>query len=107
MRSSRRTKAILASASVLAMWGSAFGATDTWAGTAAPTGTFVYPAGTSLWDTTSTNWTNGGSNTYTVGDSVVFDDNFTGNTLVALPTNTYPASVEFKHVGAGTTNYVF
>ena len=80
MRSSRRVKAVLASASIFAVAGVANAVTDTWIGNVAPTNGLTYPANTGNWDTSTANWSNGGTNQYSVGDKVVFTDNFSGFT---------------------------
>src|SRR5580704_7050636 len=108
MRGSRRVKAILASASVLAVSHFAKATTDTWVGNVAPPATVTFPAGTGQWDTTTLNWSNGGSDAYSVGDNVVFTDNFSGFTNIAIAGTMDPKSVEFAHIAGSTpAHYVF
>jgi autotransporter-associated beta strand protein len=64
--------------------------------------------GTAQWNTTVQNWTNStATNTYTVGDAVVFTDNFAGLTSIALSGQMNPSSVEFAHVGSTPVHYYF
>src|SRR5579862_9402166 len=108
MRISRRTKAILASATVLIISRVSNATTDTWTGTTpASNPTVSYIAGSAFWNTSTTNWSNGGTNLYTVGDNVVFTDNFGGLTNLVLSGNMNPASMEFTHVtGSTPVNYL-
>jgi hypothetical protein len=50
MRSSRRVKAVLASASIFVVAGVANAVTDTWVGNVAPTNGLTYPANTGNWE---------------------------------------------------------
>ncbi len=53
-----------------------------------------------LWDTTSSNWTNGSSNTtYSDGSNVTFNDSNGGNYSVTLTTTVSPASVTVSSSG--------
>jgi autotransporter-associated beta strand protein len=93
------------------MCGSAFGVTtDTWTGAIqASNPSLSYPVGSALWSTSDANWSNGGTNLYTVNDATVFTDNFTGFSTIAPSGNMSPSSMEFVHsnVGSVATNYVF
>src|SRR5688572_19950398 len=95
-------------------------ATVTWAGTISdpnsanydltPQGTaagFVEDQNLYLWNTSVANWT--GAPTYTVGDNVVFTDNFAGGTDIRLTSGSLnPSSITFKHIaGAAETVYRF
>src|SRR5262245_21573361 len=84
---SRRRKAALALAAAVAgsLVSRANAATDTWTGAIADpnsaTYTTIVPIFTSgqnlyIWNTAIVNWNNGGTNTYAVGDNVVFNDGF-------------------------------
>jgi autotransporter-associated beta strand protein len=91
----------------------ASGATDTWTGAisdplSGPASTYKSTYFNPLmplykWDATTANWSNGGTNTYTVGDNVVFTDNFTGGTDITVSTgNLNPATVTFSHIAGST-----
>lgn len=112
--------AAVAAAAVCTVFGTAFSqtaraATDTWTG--AVSAGDPYPAGTAVWDTATANWSNGGTGVYTgtdtlngtLGDDVVFTDNFTGNATIAVAGAAQtPNSVTFTHIpGSTPTNYVF
>src|SRR5437762_1889669 len=127
MRRARKnfSKAAIASAAVTALGLSStlMAATLTWTGTTRDPNSPLYTLSTQgtsygaltagqnlyLWTTNVPNWTSAGSAVnYTVGDDVVFTDNFAGGTAIrASSSNMNPASMTFTHVGAGSTTYTF
>jgi fibronectin-binding autotransporter adhesin len=109
MRDSRRVKAILASASVLVIYGirPSFGATDTWTGTVLAPATITFP-NAAQWNTTDANWSNGSSNLFTAGDTAVFTDNFSGYTDIDVAASMNPIAMIFEHIAGSTpVDYIF
>jgi fibronectin-binding autotransporter adhesin len=104
-----------AAVSVIGLVRPALGAVDTWKGTVVDTnhgsfsGGVVGSSGYFNWNTSDANWTNTGVGKYTVGDDVVFTDNFTGGTDIDLTSsNLNPGSMTFTHaVGSTPTTYTF
>jgi len=59
------------------------------------------------WNTTTPNWSNGGSGNYTTGDIVQFGDTGGANLGISIISAVTPASVTFTDNGAGTNAYTF
>ncbi|MFN0080153.1 MAG: autotransporter-associated beta strand repeat-containing protein [Prosthecobacter sp.] len=75
----------------------------------AQAGTVLWTGGTDFnWDTSTANWSNGGTNLYTDGDIVQFGDTGGGNLSISvLAAGVSPLSLNFTDTGAGTNAYAF
>jgi fibronectin-binding autotransporter adhesin len=111
-RSNRLVSAAILSSAAISAIGlvrPALAAVDTWKGTVVDTnhGNFAGPvtgsSGFFNWNTTEANWSNTGAGKYTVGDDVVFTDNFTGGKDIDVTaSNLNPATMTFTHIAGST-----